>query len=133
MKNLILIGLMCVSFSLAAQQKDLRTFYDDGSIKSLYSYTDADNYNVTNYYPNGKVKERGQFVNGKMSGVWNSFNESGVLTAEASYVDGQKEGEWRVYDGSGALRYKVTYANNRMANATSFDQAGKLVAETQAR
>jgi antitoxin component YwqK of YwqJK toxin-antitoxin module len=133
MKNLILTLFVFASMSLMAQQKELRTFYDNGSVKSVYVYTSAENYKVTNYFMNGKLMESGQFVNGKMDGVWTSYNENAIQTGEAFYSEGVKTGDWKVFDASGALRYKISYANNKIVAATNFDQAGKLVAETHSR
>jgi antitoxin component YwqK of YwqJK toxin-antitoxin module len=133
MKNLILIVFLFSSVSMMGQTKELRTFFDNGSVKSIYLYTSADNYHVTNYHTNGKIMETGQFVNGKMEGVWTSFNEQAVQIGEASYSDGLRTGDWKMFDASGALRYKITYANNKIVTATNFDQAGKLVAESHSR
>jgi len=133
MKNLLLIVLVFVSVSVVAQQKELRTFFDNGTVKSVYIYSSSENYGVTNYFTNGKVMETGQFVNGKMDGVWTSFNEQAVQTGEATYSEGVKIGDWKIFDASGAIRYKITYANNRIVTATNFDQAGKLVAESHSR
>lgn len=133
MKNLILIVFLFASVSMMGQTKELRTFFDNGSVKSIYLYTSADNYQVTNYHTNGKIMETGQFVNGKMEGIWTSFNEQAVQIGEASYSDGLRTGDWKIFDASGALRYKITYANNKIVTATNFDQAGKLVAESHSR
>jgi len=133
MKNLLLIVLVFVSVSVVAQQKELRTFFDNGTVKSVYIYSSSENYHVTNYFTNGKMMETGQFVNGKMDGVWTSFNEQAVQTGEATYSEGVKTGDWKIFDASGAIRYKITYANNRIVTATNFDQAGKLVAESHSR
>jgi antitoxin component YwqK of YwqJK toxin-antitoxin module len=124
--------MICSMFSFA-QQKELHTFYDNGTIKSTYQYTDENNYQVTNYYPSGSVMETGAFVDGKLNGVWTSFSASGIKTGEAVYSLGQREGEWKMYDESGNLRYSISYAANKMVSANSYDINGKLVAETHSR
>ena len=133
MKNLFVIAMMSISLSLFSQEKELRTFYDNGSVKSEYVYSNADNYKVTNFYLNGKIKEIGEFANGKMHGAWVSFNENGAKTGEAFYAQGKKQGEWKMYDSEGNMRFSINYDNGKMLTATSFDSAGKLVAETHSR
>ncbi|MEX1189265.1 MAG: hypothetical protein WED33_08405 [Bacteroidia bacterium] len=133
MKNILILMLVSLSVSLFAQEKELRTFYEDGTVKSLYMYSDADNYKVTNFYQNGKVKEIGQFAKGKMNGEWISFNDAGVKSGEASYVNGQKAGEWKIYDTAGNMRFTINYENGKMLSATNYDPSGKQVAETHSR
>jgi len=133
MKNLFVVAMMSISLSLISQEKELRTFYDDGSVKSEYVYSNADNYKVTNFYLNGKIMEIGEFTNGKMNGTWVSFNENGAKTGEAVYNQGKKQGEWKMYDSSGNIRFAINYDNGKMVSATSFDSSGKLVAETHSR
>ncbi|HPH82928.1 MAG TPA: hypothetical protein PL185_10160 [Flavobacteriales bacterium] len=130
MKNLLLFLFVAVSLSVNAQNKELTTFYDSGVMKSRYVYTNAQNYTVSNYSTTGKLIEKGSFVNGKMDGVWTSYNESGVKTAEAYYTNGNKSGDWRIFDETGNLRYVMSYDSNKLVHATNFDAAGKTVAET---
>jgi antitoxin component YwqK of YwqJK toxin-antitoxin module len=129
----LLIALLFSSVGLFAQNKEINTFYDNGAIKSTYHYSDASNYEVSNYYMSGKLMETGRFVNGKMDGTWISYNESGLKSGEASYVRGEKSGEWKMYDETGSMRYKIVYANNRIVNAVNFDASGRSIAESKSR
>jgi antitoxin component YwqK of YwqJK toxin-antitoxin module len=130
MKNLMLCLLVAISCELSAQ-KEVKTFFDNGVVKSSYKYTDLNNYEVTNFYTSGKPMETGSFVNGKMNGLWVSYSEAGLKSGEATYVNGIKSGEWKIYDESGALKYKILYADNHIVSASNFDAAGKAVAETR--
>jgi len=130
MKNLVLCFFVVISFELSAQ-REVKTFFDNGTTKSSYKYTDLNNYEVTNFYTSGKPMETGSFSNGKMNGLWVSYSEAGVKSGEASYVNGVKSGEWKIYDESGALKYKIMYADNHILSASNFDAAGKAVAETR--
>jgi antitoxin component YwqK of YwqJK toxin-antitoxin module len=133
MRNFMIASLMICSLYSFAQQKELHTFYDDGSLKSTYRYTDENNYQVTNYYPSGAIMETGSFADGKLNGVWTCFSSSGIKTGEASYRSGLREGEWNMYDESGNLRYSISYVSNKMVSANRYDVNGKLVAETHTR
>lgn len=132
MKTLLALILMGFGLALNAQQ-ELKTYYDNGSLKSVYVYTDAQNYTVKNYFQNGKIKETGAFVNGKMHGNWVNYHENGNKSGEASYEAGHKTGEWKVFDQDGIVRYKVNYKDNRMISAVSLDQHGQSIAETISR
>jgi antitoxin component YwqK of YwqJK toxin-antitoxin module len=130
MKNVMLLFLFALSLELSAQ-RELKTFFDNGTTKSSYKYTDLNNYEVSNYYISGKLMETGSFVNGKMNGMWTAYNENGFKSGEAFYTNGIKNGEWKIYDETGAIKYKITYADNHIVSALNFDAAGKAVAETR--
>ena len=130
MKKLIGFAFVLLSLSLSAQNNEVKTYYDNGMVKSSYRYTSARNYEVINYYRNGKAMETGRFVNGKMEGVWVTFAENGVRNSEGNYRNGEKSGEWKVYHDNGVLRYKIVYDANRIVSAVNFDAHGKAVAET---
>lgn len=125
---LLFVGM---AINLSAQTKELKSFYDNGIVKSVYRYSSTQDYEFTNYYPSGKVMESGRFVNGKMDGLWTSWSESGIKTAESRYTNGERNGEWRVYDESGALRYKVVYDANKIVSTTG-NAPSKSVAQSAA-
>jgi hypothetical protein len=102
MRNVVLFFLVTISFELSAQ-RELKTFFDNGTVKSSYKYTDLNNYDVSNFYTSGKLMETGSFVNGKMNGLWTSYSENGVKSGEAFYSNGIKSGEWKIYDEVGSL------------------------------
>ncbi|MFM2285279.1 MAG: hypothetical protein RLZZ543_776 [Bacteroidota bacterium] len=129
MKKLLVLLFVCASISLMAQNKELTTFYDNGTIKSKYVYEDSQTYIVSNYSALGNLIEVGHFENGKMDGSWTSYNEQGIKTAEAFYSNGVKTGDWKIFDEVGALRYLITYDSNKIVNAKNFDSAGNSVAE----
>lgn len=133
MKKYLVLLFVCVSVSLMAQNKELTTFYDNGTIKSKYVYENAQTYTVSNYSALGNLIEVGHFANGKMDGSWITYNEQGTKTAEASYNNGVKSGEWKIFDEVGSLRYVISYDSNKMVNVTNFDAAGKSVAEVHSR
>jgi len=132
MKSLLLLLLLSAT-GLFAQNKEIKTYYDNGAVKSMYHYSDASNYAVTNYFQSGTVMETGRFVNGKMDGTWISYHESGLRSGEAFYALGQKTGEWKMFDETGSVRYKLLYANNKLVNASNFDSSGKAIAETKSK
>jgi antitoxin component YwqK of YwqJK toxin-antitoxin module len=133
MKYILSLVCLIVTLGLNAQSKILKTYHENGKLKTVYTYQDASNYTVENFYDNGNLMETGRFVNAKMDGIWLNFAESGIRAGEAIYVDGVKSGNWKVYDQVGNLKYEITYANNRKVNTVSFDANGQNLAETTPR
>ena len=122
-----------ISVFAHGQNRELSTFFDNGNIKSRYEYTSAQTYSFSNYYQSGKLMETGNFLNGKLDGTWNTYNEAGFKTAEAFYKVGEKIGEWKIFDEHGALRYKITYDSKKILKASNFDPDGHQVAEMHAK
>jgi antitoxin component YwqK of YwqJK toxin-antitoxin module len=133
MKYILSIVCLFVGLLSNAQNKELKTYYDNGKLKSIYNYQDASNYTVQNFFENGNLSETGRFVNAKMDGVWVNYTENGQRAGEAFYSNGVKTGDWKVYDQTGALKYKITYQNDRIVNAVSLDSNGQNLAETSPR
>jgi antitoxin component YwqK of YwqJK toxin-antitoxin module len=133
MKYILSIVCLFVGLLSNAQNKELKTYYDNGKLKSIYNYQDASNYTVQNFFENGNLSETGRFVNAKMDGVWVNYTENGQRAGEAFYSNGVKTGDWKVYDQTGSLKYKITYQNDRIVNAVSLDSNGQNLAETSPR
>ncbi len=130
MRSLIVLAFFIMSLGLTAQNREVRTYYDNGTLKSTYRYTSASNYEVTNYYPSGKIMESGRFINGKMDGAWTSYAVNGIRTSEGLYKNGEKIGEWKLYDDNGSLRQKLVYEANRVINSTPYHRPANAVAES---
>lgn len=129
MRVLVFLLLASISVSVNAQSRELSTYYDNGNLKSRYEYSNSQTYAFTNFFPSEKVMESGSFVNGKKDGLWITFDETGVKTAEALYKLGEKTGEWRIFDKLGKLTYKITNQSNRIIQAVNFDPDGHSIAE----
>ena len=125
----LFLVFVLISVFAHGQNRELSTFFDNGNIKSRYEYTTAQTYSFSNYYLSGKLMETGNFLNGKLDGEWNTYNEAGFKTAEAFYKVGEKIGEWKIFDEHGALRYKITYDSKKILKASNFDPDGHEIAE----
>lgn len=49
---------------------------------------------ATYFYENGQVQQEGYFENGKLEGIWVSYNEAGDKISSGEYVAGVKTGKW---------------------------------------
>ena len=87
------------------------------------------------YYPNGKLKYEGKFVNGLKEGygkyihsdgayytgpfvndvphgIGKEYDNNSILRYEGNFVDGKKHGKGTTYDDNGVLVYEGNFVNN---------------------
>jgi antitoxin component YwqK of YwqJK toxin-antitoxin module len=57
----------------------------------------------TSYFPNGKVKFTGFYLDGEMHGEWQWFRTDGSVMRTGQFDRGNQVGTWRTYDRSGAV------------------------------
>lgn len=88
------------------------------------------NGDYTVKYPNGIVKMRGFYINGKRNGQWTSFFESGQVQSEGYFKDGLRDGKAIVYYENGQIYYTGYYKEGKEAGVWIFyDQQGKKLQE----
>ena len=81
-------------------------------------------------YPNGIVKMRGSYQNGKRNGQWMSFFEKGNMQSEGYFKDGLRDGKATVYYENGKVMYEGSYKDGKEVGKWIFyDQSGKKVNE----
>lgn len=100
MKKLLLISVFMVSAVIYSQDKPKLENIDDQVI-------------ATYYHENGKIKQVGSFVDGKLDGKWISYTEEGNVQAIAQYRDGKKHGKWQYFESSNVVK-EVDYKNNNI-------------------
>ena len=64
------------------------------------------------YYPNGKIRNKGDIVNAKREGHWVWYFDTGQLKERGSYKNGRSEGTWVWYYKNGQLQFKGNYKNS---------------------
>lgn len=65
------------------------------------------------FYANGKLKEKGQFINKTASGEWSFYYENGKLQAKGNYANGLKDGQWTMYHNNGKPHEQGAYSNDK--------------------
>lgn len=81
------------------------------------------------YFKDGSKKEVRAYKDGKMHGVWKTWNKEGVKIARAVYENGKKDGSWKIWDDKGTLRFKMFYENGQKTGTWyNYNEEGKLVA-----
>jgi len=84
----------------------------------------------TFYYPSGKKKESGNFVEDMKSGNWKFFYETGELKQEGIYLRNKPTSVWKWYFKTGELKKEEEYAGGkRNGLSIQYDITGKKVAE----
>lgn len=61
------------------------------------------------YYPNGNIKESGNYTDGKKTGKWKYYHDNNILMSEGKYKNGKKDGVWKEYYKSGKLLNIIQY------------------------
>lgn len=67
--------------------------------------------NFTAFYPDGRVREDGVYINGLREGAWEEFLTDGSRV-RGSYYHGQRSGEWRYYSKEGRVVSMTRYKHN---------------------
>ena len=75
---------------------------------------------ATYYFENGKVQQEGFFKDGKLDGVWVSYDEKGNKVAVAEYTDGLKTGKW-IFFNENSLR-EVAYENSKVSSVKNLQK-----------
>ncbi|GAA4949545.1 hypothetical protein GCM10023314_23610 [Algibacter agarivorans] len=98
-KLLFVFAFLITVVSFAQQKRELKLNKDTNLIDVVY------------YHDNGVVSQTGSYTaDGKLQGVWLSFNTEGKKTVSANYDNGKKVGKWIYWiDGT---KKEVKYENN---------------------
>ncbi len=112
-------------------------YYINGKIQKIEEKTEENNQpKVTlrrKYYPNGSIKEEGNFVNNKRTGTHNYYNENRKITHSIDYNDdgiktasglynqkGQRQGEWQFFYADGKIKSQGSYKNGKRQGKWNF-------------
>jgi hypothetical protein len=81
---------------------------------------------ATYFFENGQVQQEGFFENGKLEGVWVSFDEKGNKTSSGEYKNGIKTGKWFFWSEKSNNGFsnlsEVDYSDNRIASVKNWKQ-----------
>jgi antitoxin component YwqK of YwqJK toxin-antitoxin module len=65
------------------------------------------------YYSNGQLESKGNYVNGKRDGYWEEYYSCGKLWMKGNYVNGKQDGYWEYYYENGQLSRKGNWVNGK--------------------
>ncbi len=82
------------------------------------------------YYPNGRLKMKGEIRDSKRQGLWTSWYDSGIKWSEDTYSMGVKDGRTTSFYPNGQARYIGYYTNDVRSGIWRFyDEEGNLIKE----
>jgi antitoxin component YwqK of YwqJK toxin-antitoxin module len=61
------------------------------------------------YWGDGKLRFKGNYVNGKRHGCWEHYYHNGQLEYKGNYVNDDRHGYWEVYHYNGDVFYNGYY------------------------
>lgn len=80
---------------------------------------------VTIYYNNGEIMQKGSYdKDGKLHGLWESFNKNGSKKCLAYYNYNVKTGTW-IYWNKNEIT-EVIYANNKIISIKKLSEAERI-------
>lgn len=93
------------------KQGDWKTFYEDGTLKSVGKYKNDKPVGRWKYfYQNSTIESEGIYTQkGTPDGEWKWFYEDGSLHRVENYINGLEDGEYIEYDETGKLIVKGNY------------------------
>lgn len=114
MKKTIILFLCSITFCLA-QNGLVKSYYDNGKLKSEINFSDSVREGeAIFYYENGNVKEELSYVNGKVDGLVKVYNEQGEMKEMFNIEDGKREGPTSLFDSSGVYVSDITFENGKL-------------------
>ncbi|MDL2277861.1 hypothetical protein LJC57_04635 [Parabacteroides sp. OttesenSCG-928-G07] len=69
---------------------------------------------LTYFYKSGKIKAKGDYINGQMQGKWLFYRETGQLGQIGHLKDDIKDGSWLRYDINGELEYEAEFVAGKL-------------------
>ncbi|MTH15231.1 membrane-binding protein [Flavobacterium sp. LC2016-01] len=108
MKKSVILAALLFSGMLIAQETKPELEAVGNKVKATY------------YYDNGKVQQEGFFKDGKLDGVWVSYDEKGNKKAVGEYTDGVKTGKW-IFFNEDSLK-EVAYVDSKVSSVKSLQK-----------
>lgn len=82
------------------------------------------------YYPDGKVKVRERYINGRLDDLYEYFHANGEVELKGYYINGEMYGLWRKYTPDGKLIEEVLMIHNEENGPfTEYFPSGKIQAQ----
>ena len=75
---------------------------------------------TTYYFENGKIQQEGFFKDGKLDGVWVSYDNKGNKVAVGEYTDGLKTGKWIFFNENSLC--EVAYENSKVSSVKNLQK-----------
>ncbi|OIV42650.1 toxin-antitoxin system YwqK family antitoxin [Flavobacterium johnsoniae] len=108
MKKSIILAAVLFSGIVTAQEANPELEAVGNKVKATY------------YYDNGRVQQEGFYKDGKLDGVWVSYDEKGHKKAVGEYTDGVKTGNWIFFNENNLS--EVAYVDNKVTSVRNLQK-----------
>lgn len=81
------------------------------------------------FYPNGKVAEEIQYVNGVKQGLYKKYSDKGVVIEESNYINDQFDGPSVYRNAANEVITRGQFKNGKKSGIWKFYEKNKLVKE----
>lgn len=108
MKKCVILAAVLFSGILTAQESKPELETVGNKVKATY------------YYDNGRIQQEGFFKDGKLDGVWVSYDENGNKTVEGEYTEGLKTGKWMFFNEKNLS--EVAYVNSKVTSVKNLQK-----------
>jgi len=102
MKLITIILALMFSIGTGAQENK-PTFKKEGDLTK-----------ATYFHDNGEIAQTGYFMEGKLHGEWEMFDEVGKQIAKGNYEMGKRTGKWLFWEGE--VLKEVDFQDNKIAS-----------------
>lgn len=84
--------------------------------------------NWKNFYPDGSVREEGDYQNNRRTGIWNFYDKNGNIIQKGGYRNGRFDGKWEwYYDNGKILREEYYYLGQRDGEFFEYSENGDII------
>lgn len=108
MRKVVILAVLLVSGVFFAQEVKPKFEIVGNEVKATY------------YHDNGTVSQEGNYLNGKLQGVWTSFKEDGSKLVVGEYKNGEKVGKWFFW--SDETLSEVDYTKNNIIDVIKWSK-----------
>ncbi len=113
-KYILIFALAFLCIPVMAQEENDATYVKKGDL-----------IEATFYYENGMISQHGFYdLEGKLQGVWTTFDKAGKRLAVGQYEAGKKVGKWFFWSEK-SLK-EVDYEDHRVASVVEWSNGTKI-------
>lgn len=96
-------------------------------IEKTYMLNGKFNGSYIENYPNGKVKEKGNYIKGDRTSEWHYYFENGKVKMTGAYLNNKRTDVWKRYDEKGNLRAEISFkASERDGKSVFYNEDGSI-------
>tara|TARA_B100000315_G_scaffold220491_1_gene223217 strand:+ start:423 stop:911 length:489 start_codon:yes stop_codon:yes gene_type:complete len=111
---IVLLLATIITLPSDASAEIRKEYYPSGKLKSVGNYVDGEKEGIyKEYYENGQLWIEENYKNGKLHGLAKTYYESGQLWIEENYKNDKKNGVYSEYSKTGELRFRDIYKNDK--------------------